>query len=69
MSTALRQHFEESIVTPPARLKIVISDGRIIEGEFSCIDSDFNLVIDHAVEFYGLQEPGSLPYTQQHIAY
>lgn len=59
MSTPLRQQFQQMVVSPPAKLKVVISDGRIIEGDFSCIDSDLNLVIDQAVEFYGLQ-PGQL---------
>ena len=37
------------------KIRIVLDDGRIIEGEFSCMDKDLNFVIGSAVEFHGMK--------------
>lgn len=40
------------------RLRVVISDGRVIEGELLCLDRLKNLILCDAVEYYiGPEEP------------
>ena len=36
------------------QIRICISDGRIIEGEFQCMDSDMNFIIGGAIEYHGI---------------
>lgn len=40
------------------RLRVEVSDGRIIEGNFMCTDRDRNMVLGSCEEFYGRQEMG-----------
>eukprot|EP01039_Chlorochromonas_danica_P009230 gene9230-10191_t len=37
------------------KVRVLISDGRLVEGELQCLDGDHNLVLGDAVEFYGVQ--------------
>jgi small nuclear ribonucleoprotein (snRNP)-like protein len=39
-------------------IRILISDGRLIEGEFQCMDKDLNFILGGAVEYYGLKDQG-----------
>lgn len=39
--------------------RILISDGRLIEGEFQCLDKDLNFILGGAVEYYGLKDKGN----------
>ena len=39
-------------------VRIVLDDGRVIEGEFRCMDKDLNFLIGSAVEYHGMQ-PGN----------
>ena len=38
------------------RLRVEISDGRIIEGNFMCTDRDRNIVLSNCEEYYGWEE-------------
>mmetsp|Transcript_21052 Transcript_21052/g.28942 ORF Transcript_21052/g.28942 Transcript_21052/m.28942 type:complete len:85 (-) Transcript_21052:1430-1684(-) len=38
------------------QIRVVISDGRIIEGELSCIDKDLNLILASSLEYHGIKE-------------
>lgn len=38
------------------RLRVEISDGRIIEGSFMCTDRDRNIVLSNCEEYYGWEE-------------
>lgn len=40
------------------RLRVEVSDGRIIEGNFMCTDRDRNIVLGSCEEFFGRQEMG-----------
>ena len=42
------------------RLRVEVSDGRIVEGIFMCTDRDRNIVLSNCEEFYGRQELGKL---------
>ena len=35
-------------------LRVKISDGRVIEGQFQCLDKDMNLILCHATEYFGM---------------
>ena len=35
-------------------LRIRLSDGRLIEGEFECIDREMNFVLSYATEYHGI---------------
>jgi small nuclear ribonucleoprotein (snRNP)-like protein len=37
-------------------IRIIVSDGRIIEGELSCLDKDFNFIVSNAVEYHNISE-------------
>ncbi len=37
-------------------MRILISDGRLVEGELQCMDSDLNFILGGAVEYYGLKD-------------
>jgi small nuclear ribonucleoprotein (snRNP)-like protein len=45
------------------QVRVVISDGRIIEGELTCMDKDFNLIVAGAIEYHGVD--GSLGFVTQ----
>ena len=34
-------------------VRIKIADGRVLEGEFQCMDKDMNFILGHATEYYG----------------
>ena len=34
-------------------VRIEIADGRVLEGEFQCMDKDMNFILGHATEYYG----------------
>ena len=36
-------------------IRILISDGRVIEGEFSCIDKELNIILATSVEYHGVK--------------
>lgn len=36
------------------QIRIYISDGRLIEGEFQCMDADMNFIVGGAVEYHGI---------------
>jgi small nuclear ribonucleoprotein (snRNP)-like protein len=38
-------------------IRVLLVDGRVIEGEFSCMDKDLNFVLTSAVEYHGLKDP------------
>ncbi|RYG65784.1 hypothetical protein EON64_11210 [archaeon] len=38
------------------QLRVLISDGRLIQGEFQCIDSDMNIILNEATEFHGVDD-------------
>lgn len=35
-------------------LRVKISDGRVIEGEFACLDRDLNIILNKAIEFFSM---------------
>ena len=37
-------------------MRIMLTDGRIIEGNFECADKDFNFILGQATEFYGASD-------------
>ncbi len=37
-------------------IRIIVSDGRIIEGDVSCLDKDFNFIVSNAVEYHDVGE-------------
>ncbi len=37
-------------------LRILISDGRVVQGEFQCFDKDRNFILGNATEYYGLED-------------
>mmetsp|Transcript_18441 Transcript_18441/g.17751 ORF Transcript_18441/g.17751 Transcript_18441/m.17751 type:complete len:87 (+) Transcript_18441:133-393(+) len=45
----LRLHLGEQI-------RVIISDGRVIEGEFQCMDKDLNFILGSAMEYHGIKE-------------
>ena len=40
------------------RMRVVISDGRVIDGNFLCSDRDSNIVLGNCEELSSLQEVG-----------
>lgn len=34
------------------KIRVVISDGRVIEGELVCLDKDKNMILNEAAEYY-----------------
>jgi small nuclear ribonucleoprotein (snRNP)-like protein len=36
-------------------IRILITDGRVIEGDFSCIDKDLNIILGTSVEYHGVK--------------
>jgi small nuclear ribonucleoprotein (snRNP)-like protein len=38
------------------KMRITISDGRLIEGELQCMDSDMNFVLGAATEYHGVTD-------------
>ena len=39
-----------------SEIRILINDGRIIEGVFSCMDKDLNFILGNATEYHGIAE-------------
>ena len=37
-------------------IRIKIKDGRIIEGEFQCLDKNMNFILGSATEYHGAQD-------------
>lgn len=37
------------------KIRVLISDGRVIEGEFSCIDKELNIILATSVEYHGVK--------------
>ncbi len=37
-------------------IRVLLSDGRLVEGEFQCMDKDLNFILGGATEFYGLKD-------------
>ena len=37
-------------------VRIKITDGRVIEGEFQCMDKNMNFILGNATEFYGTEK-------------
>ena len=35
-------------------VRIKIDDGRVIEGEFQCMDKDLNFIVGCAIEYHGM---------------
>ena len=42
------------------QIRVFISDGRIIEGEFSCMDKDLNLILSSSLEYHGIKEENGI---------
>ena len=42
------------------RMRIAISDGRVIDGNFLCTDKDCNIVLSNCEEFLSKEEVGKL---------
>ena len=40
------------------RMRVVISDGRVMDGQFLCTDSDRNMVLGSCEEFFSEEEIG-----------
>ena len=40
------------------RMRVVVSDGRVIDGNFLCTDRDRNIVLGNCEEFFSLEEVG-----------
>lgn len=38
------------------QMRVLITDGRLIQGEFQCIDSDMNIILNDATEFHGVED-------------
>ena len=36
------------------KVRVLLSDGRVIEGEFQCMDKDLNCIIGSAMEYHGM---------------
>ena len=36
------------------RLRVQLDDGRVIEGDFQCMDKDLNFVVGGATEYHGM---------------
>jgi len=36
------------------RLRVLLDDGRVIDGEFQCMDKDLNFIIGGATEYHGM---------------
>jgi len=49
MASSVQQFLGENV-------RIVLDDGRVIEGEFRCMDKDMNFVLHAAVEYHGMAE-------------
>ena len=37
-------------------VRVVVSDGRLIEGELVCMDKDLNFILNTATEYHGVKE-------------
>lgn len=37
-------------------VRVLIDDGRIIEGELACMDKDLNFIINGALEYHGVNK-------------
>ena len=37
-------------------VRIVVDDGRVIEGDLSCMDKDLNFILNTATEYHGVKE-------------
>ena len=40
------------------RMRVLVSDGRVIDGNFLCTDRDRNIVLGNCEEFFSLEEVG-----------
>lgn len=49
----MKTSFADLMLRPTTQVRIKVKDGRVIHGNFSCLDSDFNFILDNAIEFYG----------------
>ena len=38
------------------KLRVSISDGRVIEGDLQCMDKDLNIILGSAIEYYGIED-------------
>lgn len=52
-TSSVREEFTRLAMDSSNRFRVKVKDGRLIEGTFSCIDSDENIILDNAVEYYG----------------
>lgn len=52
-TSSVREEFTQLAMDSNNRFRVKVKDGRLIEGTFSCIDSDENIILDNAVEYYG----------------
>jgi len=46
----------QALVNKHSRIRVRISDGRLIEGELHCIDMNKNLIVAGALELHGMQK-------------
>lgn len=51
-----QQDFKSLLLRPNTEVRVKVNDGRVIHGIFSCMDSDLNIILDTAVEYYGNHE-------------
>jgi small nuclear ribonucleoprotein (snRNP)-like protein len=51
-----QQEFKSLLLHPNTEVRVKVNDGRVIHGIFSCMDSDLNIILDTAVEYYGNHE-------------
>lgn len=49
-------------------LRLRISDGRVVEGEFQCMDKDMNFMLGAAVEHHGVAE-GRYRFVEHHLVH
>jgi small nuclear ribonucleoprotein (snRNP)-like protein len=49
------------------KIRVLICDGRLIEGEFQCMDKDLNFVLGSAIEYFSVDESEILQYYMQLI--
>lgn len=38
------------------KIRVLISDGRMVQGDLQCIDKDLNIILNSAVEYYGIED-------------
>lgn len=60
MSDAENGHAANAVNRVKATLdsvvRVTVSDGRLVEGQLQCLDSDMNIVLANATEYHDVQD-------------